>query len=161
MPAEAPAAVASTAATSPPPIIRTKVSPRPTRPTSRRCSRLDLEIRSGEIYGLLGPNGAGKTTTIGMLTTRVIPTSGQAFVGGVDMIRHPALAKQVIGVVPQTNTLDRAMTVEENLFFHGRYFGMSGEGGQGGRRRACSTGSASPTGPRRRSWPSRAAWRSG
>jgi ABC-2 type transport system ATP-binding protein len=86
---------------------------------------LDMEIRSGEIYGFLGPNGAGKSTTIGMLTTRVIPTSGDAVVGGVDIVRHPALAKQVIGVVPQTNTLDRAMTVEENLFFHGRYFGMS------------------------------------
>ncbi len=87
---------------------------------------LDMEIRRGEIYGLLGPNGAGKSTTIGMLTSRVTPTAGSAEVGGVDIVRHPALAKQVIGVVPQTNTLDRAMTVAENLFFHGRYFGMSG-----------------------------------
>src|SRR6187551_2641950 len=87
---------------------------------------LDMEIRAGEIYGFLGPNGAGKSTTIGMLTTRVTPTGGEAEVGGVDIIRHPALAKQVIGVVPQTNTLDRAMTVSENLHFHGRYFGMSG-----------------------------------
>src|SRR5436190_20070445 len=86
---------------------------------------LDMEIRHGEIYGFLGPNGAGKSTTIGMLTTRVTPTSGEAVVGGVDIVRHPALAKQVIGVVPQTNTLDRAMTVYENLFFHGRYFGMN------------------------------------
>jgi ABC-2 type transport system ATP-binding protein len=85
---------------------------------------VDLEIFPGEIYGLLGPNGAGKTTTIGMLTTRVIPTSGQAWVGGVDMIHHSSLAKQVIGVVPQTNTLDRAMSVADNLVFHGRYFGM-------------------------------------
>jgi ABC-2 type transport system ATP-binding protein len=84
-----------------------------------------MDIRRGEIYGFLGPNGAGKSTTIGMLTTRVTPTSGEAVVGGVDISRHPALAKQVIGVVPQTNTLDRAMTVYENLFFHGRYFGMS------------------------------------
>jgi len=88
---------------------------------------LDMEIRAGEIYGFLGPNGAGKSTTIGMLTTRVTPTSGSAEVGGVDIIRNPALAKQVIGVVPQTNTLDRAMTVAENLFFHGRFFGMSGK----------------------------------
>jgi len=88
---------------------------------------LDMEIRAGEIYGFLGPNGAGKSTTIGMLTTRVTPTGGAAEVGGVDIIRQPALAKQVIGVVPQTNTLDRAMTVAENLHFHGRYFGMSGK----------------------------------
>lgn len=86
---------------------------------------LDLGVHAGEIFGLLGPNGAGKSTTIGMLTTRVTPTSGRASVGGVDVVARPALAKQVIGVVPQTNTLDRAMTVFENLEFHGRYFGMN------------------------------------
>ena len=87
---------------------------------------LDLTVRRGEIFGLLGPNGAGKTTTAGMLTTRVIPTSGRALVGGIDVVAHPALAKRLIGVVPQSNTLDRAMTVFENLEFHGRYFGMPG-----------------------------------
>ncbi|MBW8827412.1 MAG: ATP-binding cassette domain-containing protein [Acidobacteria bacterium] len=86
---------------------------------------LDLVVRRGEIFGLLGPNGAGKTTTAGMLTTRVIPTSGAAFVGGVDVVAHPALAKQLIGVVPQQNTLDRSLNVRENLYFHGRFFGMS------------------------------------
>ncbi|MDQ6928229.1 MAG: ATP-binding cassette domain-containing protein [Actinomycetota bacterium] len=85
---------------------------------------LNLSVRRGEIFGLLGPNGAGKTTTAGMLTTRVIPTSGHAIVGGVDVVAHPALAKQVIGVVTQQNTLDRALTVWENLFYHGRLFGM-------------------------------------
>jgi ABC-2 type transport system ATP-binding protein len=60
-----------------------------------------------------------------MLTTRVIPTSGSAIVGGVDVVAHPTAAKQVIGVVPQTNTLDRALSVWENLYFHGRFFGMS------------------------------------
>jgi ABC-2 type transport system ATP-binding protein len=87
--------------------------------------QLDLSVRGGEIFGLLGPNGAGKTTTVGMLTTRVQPTAGRAVVGGVDVVAQPALAKQAIGVVPQTNTLDRALTVWENLYFHGRYFGMS------------------------------------
>src|SRR3954447_10564234 len=86
---------------------------------------LDLSVHRGEIYGLLGPNGAGKTTTAGMLTTRVLPTSGTAVVGGVDVIAHPALAKQAIGVVPQSNTLDRSLSVWENLYFHGRFFGMS------------------------------------
>ena len=86
---------------------------------------LDLEVHEGEIFGLLGPNGAGKTTTVGMLTTRVIPTRGRATVGGIDVWAHPSLAKQVIGVVSQTNTLDRSLTVRENLYFHGLYFGMS------------------------------------
>ncbi len=86
---------------------------------------LDLSVQRGEIFGLLGPNGAGKTTTAGMLTTRVIPTSGRAFVAGIDVVAHPAVAKQVIGVVPQTNTLDRALDVYENLYYHGRLFGMN------------------------------------
>ncbi len=86
---------------------------------------LDLTVRAGEIFGLLGPNGAGKTTTAGMLTTRVIPTSGQAWIGEVDVISSPALAKQLIGMVSQQNTLDRQLTVWENLYFHGRLFGIS------------------------------------
>jgi ABC-2 type transport system ATP-binding protein len=85
---------------------------------------LDLSILAGEIFGLLGPNGAGKTTTAGMLTTRVIPTSGSAHVGAVDVIARPALAKQLIGIVSQQNTLDRQLTVWENLYFHGRLFGI-------------------------------------
>jgi ABC-2 type transport system ATP-binding protein len=87
--------------------------------------KLSLSVRRGEIFGLLGPNGAGKTTTAGMLTTGVIPTSGRAFVGGIDVVAHPVAAKQVIGVVPQTNTLDRSLSVWENLYFHGRFFGMT------------------------------------
>jgi len=86
---------------------------------------LDLEVREGEIFGLLGPNGAGKTTTVGMLTTRVIPTEGYATVGGIDVVARPSEAKALMGVVSQTNTLDRSLTVWENLYFHGRYFGMS------------------------------------
>jgi ABC-2 type transport system ATP-binding protein len=85
---------------------------------------LNLDVRPGEIFGLLGPNGAGKTTTAGILTTRVVPTSGRAFVGGVDVAAHPALAKQLSGIVSQQNTLDRQLTVWENLYFHGRLFGM-------------------------------------
>jgi ABC-2 type transport system ATP-binding protein len=91
----------------------------------RAVDELNLTVATGEIFGLLGPNGAGKTTTAGMLTTRVIPTSGSAFVAGVDVVAHPALAKQFIGVVSQTNTLDRQLNVWENLYYHGRLFGMS------------------------------------
>ncbi len=89
--------------------------------------RLDLRVNAGEIFGLLGPNGAGKTTTAGMLTTRVVPTSGSAHVAGVDVIAHPARAKQFIGVVSQSNTLDRQLSVTENLYFHGRLFGMGAD----------------------------------
>jgi ABC-2 type transport system ATP-binding protein len=91
----------------------------------RAVDELNLVVRPGEIFGLLGPNGAGKTTTAGMLTTRVIPSAGQAWVGGIDVVRHPALAKQILGIVSQQNTLDRQLTVWENLYFHGRLFGIS------------------------------------
>jgi len=86
--------------------------------------QLNLDVFAGEIFGLLGPNGAGKTTTAGMLTTRVVPTSGRALLGGVDVAAHPALAKQLSGIVSQQNTLDRQLTVWENLYFHGRLFGI-------------------------------------
>jgi ABC-2 type transport system ATP-binding protein len=85
---------------------------------------LNLDVQAGEIFGLLGPNGAGKTTTAGMLTTRVVPTGGRALIAGVDVKAHPALVKQLTGIVSQQNTLDRQLTVEENLYFHGRLFGM-------------------------------------
>ena len=91
----------------------------------RAVQALDLTVCAGEIFGLLGPNGAGKTTTVGMLSTRVIPTSGRAVVGGVDVVAQPARAKLTIGVVAQTNTLDRSLTVWENLYFHCRYFGFT------------------------------------
>jgi ABC-2 type transport system ATP-binding protein len=86
----------------------------------KAVDRLNLSVHPGEIFGLLGPNGAGKTTTAGMLTTRVIPTSGKAYVGGIDVVAHPSVAKQLQGIVSQQNTLDRALTVWENLYFHGR-----------------------------------------
>jgi ABC-2 type transport system ATP-binding protein len=86
--------------------------------------RLNLDVQAGEIFGLLGPNGAGKTTTAGILTTRVVPTSGRALLAGIDVAEHPALAKQLSGIVSQQNTLDRQLTVWENLYFHGRLFGI-------------------------------------
>ncbi len=87
--------------------------------------RIDLELHEGEIFGFLGPNGAGKTTTIGMATTRILPTSGRIVINGIDVVKNPAEARQLIGVVPQFNTLDRSLTLFENLYFHCRYFAMS------------------------------------
>ena len=91
---------------------------------------LGLSVLSGEIFGLLGPNGAGKTTTVGMLTTRIIPTSGTAMINGIDVVADPARAKRFIGVAHQVNTLDRSLTVWENLYFHGRYYGMTSKAAQ-------------------------------
>jgi ABC-2 type transport system ATP-binding protein len=85
---------------------------------------VSLEIKPGEVFGLLGPNGAGKTTTIGILTTRVRPTSGQAWVGEYDVWRQQVEAKRLIGVVQQRPNLDFALTAREILLFHAAYFGI-------------------------------------
>ena len=86
---------------------------------------IDLSVEQGEIFGLLGPNGAGKTTTISIATTRALPSSGTVIIGGIDVVAKPAAARRNMGVVPQYNTLDRSLTVFENLYFHCRYFGFS------------------------------------
>lgn len=85
---------------------------------------ISLEIQAGEIFGLLGPNGAGKSTTIGILTTRVRPTAGRAFIGEYDVWQAQVPAKRLIGVVPQRPNLDFALTAREILTFHGAYFGQ-------------------------------------
>ena len=86
---------------------------------------LDLDIRAGEFFGLLGPNGAGKTTAIGILTTRVRPTSGKAIVAGADVVEDSVRVRQMIGVVPQRPNADLSLNVLENLQFHAAYFGIS------------------------------------
>jgi ABC-2 type transport system ATP-binding protein len=85
---------------------------------------LSLEIVPGEIFGLLGPNGAGKSTTVGVLTTRVRPTSGQAWIGEHDVWKEQAQVKRLIGVVPQRPNLDFSLTAREILIFHAAYFGI-------------------------------------
>src|ERR1035437_1721096 len=86
---------------------------------------ISLTVQEGESFGLLGPNGAGKSTTLGMLTTRVKPTSGTMRVAGADPVRDPVNVKRRIGAVTQYNTLDRQLTALENLEFRGRFAGLS------------------------------------
>src|SRR4051812_42846218 len=106
------------------PVIRTDKLTKVYPNGVRAVENLDLEVNRGEIFGFLGPNGAGKTPTLGVAQGALIPTGGRAFVDGVDVVAHPTAAKQVIGVVPQSNTLDRSLDVWENLYFHGRFFSM-------------------------------------
>jgi ABC-2 type transport system ATP-binding protein len=85
---------------------------------------LTLEISSGEVFGLLGPNGAGKSTTVGILTTRVRPTGGQAWIGQHEVWKEQVPVKRLIGVVAQRPNLDFSLTAREILLFHSAYFGL-------------------------------------
>ncbi len=87
---------------------------------------LTFAVEPGEVFGLLGPNGAGKTTTVGVLTTRVRPTGGQATIGGVDVVGDPVRARSQLAVVPQRNNLDRSLSIRNNLIFHAAYHGVPG-----------------------------------
>ena len=86
---------------------------------------ITFSVDRGEVFGLLGPNGAGKSTTIGVLTTRVIATSGTASVAGVNVIDDPVAARTKLAVVPQRVNLDRSLTARQNLLFHAAYHGVA------------------------------------
>ena len=86
---------------------------------------LSFGVARGEVFGLLGPNGAGKTTTIGVLTTRVRPTSGSATVCGIDVVKNSVGVRRKLAVVTQRNNLDRSLSIRQNLLFHASYHGVA------------------------------------
>ncbi|MFF4607335.1 ABC transporter ATP-binding protein [Streptomyces sp. NPDC001339] len=85
---------------------------------------MSFRVERGEVFGLLGPDGAGKTTAVWLLTTRALPTSGQACVAGVDVVREATRARRVLAVVSPRNALDPSLSVRKNLLFHGACHGM-------------------------------------
>jgi ABC-2 type transport system ATP-binding protein len=87
---------------------------------------VSFEVRQGEIFGLLGPNGGGKSTLFRILSTMMTPSDGRAAIAGHDVERDAAAARRSIGVVFQTQSLDKALTVEENLRAQGHLHGLSG-----------------------------------
>ena len=88
---------------------------------------LSLRVRQGEIFGFLGANGAGKSTTIRMLCGLLIPTGGEARVGGFDVAREPEAVKSTIGYMSQRFSLYEDLTVAENLEFYGGIYNLSPE----------------------------------
>jgi len=90
----------------------------------RALDRLDLEVRDAEFFGFLGPNGAGKTTTVHLLATLLTPSRGSARVAGHDVVRDGLAVRRSIGLVFQDTTLDRDLTVEENLRFAARLWNL-------------------------------------
>ncbi len=88
-------------------------------------SDLDLKINEGEMYGLLGVNGAGKTTTMKMLTTLIMPTSGEAELLGHSIKTDRAAVKQIIGISPQESAAAMNLTARENLELMAEVYGFS------------------------------------
>src|SRR5277367_978309 len=84
---------------------------------------LDLEVNAGEVFGFLGPNGAGKTTTMNVLLGFVPPTSGAAYLFGID-VRQP-IARQRIGYLPEMTYYYKFLTAEELLRFYAKIFGIA------------------------------------
>jgi len=89
-------------------------------------SNVTFEVAQGEIFGLLGPNGGGKSTLFRILSTMMAPSEGRAVIGGCDVVRDRAAVRRQVGVVFQTQSLDKALTVEENLRAQGHLHGLSG-----------------------------------
>ncbi len=90
----------------------------------KAVNSVSLEIYKGEIFGLLGPNGAGKTTIIRMLSGLAKPTNGGAKVAGHDIVKDSVEVRRIVGVVPQTNVLDRELSVKGNLVYHAKLHSM-------------------------------------
>src|SRR5690349_9762378 len=122
--------------TSPPPVAagvggfsfggsKAKGKSKQPKPEIVALAGISLDITPGEIFCLLGPNGAGKSTTVGILTTRVRPTAGEAFIGDYEVWNNQVVVKRLIGVVAQRPNLDFNLTAREILTFHGAYFGLS------------------------------------
>ena len=88
---------------------------------------ISFTIEQGELFGLLGPNGAGKSTTISMLSGLIKPSSGNIFVNGKNIEKYPQEGKKSIGLVPQDIALYPTLSAQDNLFFWGRMYGLSGQ----------------------------------
>jgi len=86
---------------------------------------IDVQVHAGESFGFLGPNGAGKSSTMRMIAAVSPVTSGTLRIFGLDPATRGPDIRSALGVVPQRDTLDEELTVEENLWIYGRYFGLS------------------------------------
>jgi len=89
-------------------------------------NKVSISIKEGEIFGLLGPNGAGKTTLIKILTTLLLPTEGEAYVGGFNVVKEPDKVRKIISLVSGGETPGYGiLTARENLWFFSQLYGLS------------------------------------
>lgn len=96
------------------------------RSARQALNGVSFAVREGELFGLLGPNGGGKTTTFHILSTFFPPSAGEALVFGTDVAREPEAVRRKLGVVFQAPSLDKKLTVRENLWHQGHLYGLSG-----------------------------------
>ncbi|HEY6394526.1 MAG TPA: ABC transporter ATP-binding protein [Candidatus Binataceae bacterium] len=94
--------------------------------TREALAGVSLEVNAGEVVGLLGPNGAGKTTTLSLLSGIIRADAGHVTICGQDLDHAPRLARQKLGLVPQSLALYPTLTAMENLEFFGRIQGLTG-----------------------------------
>ncbi|MBT3300909.1 MAG: gliding motility-associated ABC transporter ATP-binding subunit GldA [Bacteroidetes bacterium] len=94
--------------------------------SQRAIDSISFEVKSGEIVGFLGPNGAGKSTTMKIISCFTLPTSGNAFVNGIDILTDPVEIRRNIGYLPEHNPLYEDMYVREYLFFIAQLHKISG-----------------------------------
>lgn len=92
---------------------------------TRALDGVDLRVAEGQVLGLLGPNGAGKTTMVRILTTLLVPSGGQARVGGFDVVADAARVREIIGLTGQYASVDQKLTGRENLILIARLLGLS------------------------------------
>src|SRR5919197_98121 len=85
---------------------------------------ISFDVAPGEVFALLGPNGAGKSTTMKILSTLALPTAGDAYISGYDVVRQPRQVRRRIGLVFQEPSLDRQLTLAENLRCHAVLYGV-------------------------------------
>ncbi|PRX59995.1 ABC-2 type transport system ATP-binding protein [Nonomuraea fuscirosea] len=91
----------------------------------RAVDGINLDVRTGEIFGVLGPNGAGKTTMLRMLATLLKIDAGRAEIFGVDVVDQPHVIRQLVGVTGQYASVDESLTARENLWLFGRLQGVA------------------------------------
>jgi ABC-2 type transport system ATP-binding protein len=85
-----------------------------------------FDVHPAELFGLLGPNGSGKTTLFRILSTLMVPTSGNAMIASIDAVRQPGALRRHIGVVFQAQSIDLKLTAYENLWHQGHLYGLRG-----------------------------------
>jgi ABC-2 type transport system ATP-binding protein len=107
------------------PIIEVdRLTKRYRKATENAVDGVSFTVDPGTLFCLLGPNGAGKTTTISILTTTLVPTSGQVRIGGHDVVMASSAVRQTVGIIFQNPSLDMNLTAEENVRFHALLYGL-------------------------------------